>query len=56
MSDGGAAASAAVSRVALNMTLCASAAGMTSLVVASLQSGTTGAYDSDPPQAAGGGV
>ncbi|KXZ50943.1 hypothetical protein GPECTOR_14g19 [Gonium pectorale] len=33
-------ASAAVSRVALNMTLCASGAGMTSLVVASVMSGT----------------
>ncbi|GIL81282.1 hypothetical protein Vretimale_1094 [Volvox reticuliferus] len=40
MADGGPAASSAVSRVALNMTLCASAAGMTSLVVASLQTGT----------------
>ncbi|KAG2449195.1 hypothetical protein HYH02_005942 [Chlamydomonas schloesseri] len=40
MAQGGAEASAAVSRVALNMTLCASVAGMTSLVVASIQSGT----------------
>ncbi|KAG2499743.1 hypothetical protein HYH03_002676 [Edaphochlamys debaryana] len=40
MSEGGEAASSAVSRVALNMTLCASAAGMTSLIIASMQSGT----------------
>ncbi|GFR48426.1 hypothetical protein Agub_g10322, partial [Astrephomene gubernaculifera] len=41
MADGGSLASAAVSRVALNMTLCASAAGVTALVVASLQSAGT---------------
>ncbi|EFJ47052.1 hypothetical protein VOLCADRAFT_92451 [Volvox carteri f. nagariensis] len=46
MSDGGPAASSAVSRVALNMTLCASAAGMTSLVLASLLSGgSAGTFD-----------
>lgn len=39
MAQGGSEASAAVSRVALNMTLCASVAGMTSLVVSSIQTG-----------------
>lgn len=40
MADGGPAAASAVSRVALNMTLCASSAGMTALVLASVHSGT----------------
>ncbi len=42
MADGGPAAAAAVSRVALNMTLCASSAGMTALVLASVHSGGPG--------------